>query len=327
MRFEFNLFSMLLIASLGAAYWASLPSTETKAGRVAILTLEPKQISEVELFSKDLEVRAKRRDTDQRFWIEHKKKDTPKGSTSPESQETVERFLGNQKMDEFLAMFAPLQALRVVGKVDLTQLKDYGLDDESNKIIVKSSEKTLKMILGKKSYGTRDQFVLEGDRVLLIDGQGLENFERAQYRIFERRLVAFDFDEVQRATITMGERRKNMVHTQRDKKGQLIWAKEDDPSTAISIYSLLMDRISKLNVAAYTEPTKQDELQQIAPYLEIILEKNDKTRDRLLFKKRTLSDGKIEYFIRSDFLNLHGQLANARMEVIEKDAEQVMHAD
>lgn len=369
MRLEFGLYSALLAASLGAAYWASLPAKENDEGKVALLSLEPKQITEIELFSKEIEVKAKRREADGRFWIEHKKYDPatstatsvttatatntgtatdtatasadstntqtstatavtaqsdPKAAEAAKPKETVERFLGNEKMDEFLAIFAPLQALRVIGKVDAGQLKEYGLDDQANKIIVKTTGQTLQLVLGKKSYGNRNQFILEGDRVFLIDGQAIENFERAQYRLFDRRLVPFDFDEVQKAVVTMGERSKRMAHTQRDKNGELIWASEEDPSTAKSSYSLLMDRISKLRVSAYIDAAKQAELQQIAPYFEVALEKDAKTKDRLLFKKLTNPEGKIEYFVRTDFANIDVQLANARMEVIDKDVEQVI---
>lgn len=373
MRLEFGLYSALLAASLGAAYWASLPAKDNEEGKVALLSLEPKQITEVELFAKGIEVKAKRREADGRFWIEHKKlepntttatsvttetatatatttqlatttitatqtgtgtgTETATASTTqaetkaPEPvkpQETVERFLGNEKMGEFLAMFAPLQALRVIGKVDAAQLKEYGLDDQSSKIVIKSGGQTLQLVLGKKSYGNRNQFALEGDRVILIDGQEIENFERAQYRLFDRRLVAFEFDEVDKTLVTVGDRSKRMVHTQRDKNGELIWAAEQDPATAVSSYGLLMDRIGKLRVSTYISPDKQEQLKQLTPYFEIAFEKDGKVKDRLLVFKQTSADGKSEYFARSDFLNMYVQLANARMEVIEKDVEQVV---
>ena len=354
MRLEIGLYGVLLASSLGAAYWASLPTKEGDEQKVALVSIEPKQVTEISFVSKDTEVTATRRDGDSRFWVNWKKTETidpPKsaqatssaastatGTGTQTSTETAqapdkpavlpkvktERFLGNEKVDEVLASFAPLQALRVIGKVDGARLKEYGLDDASTKLVVKSGGQSISLVLGKKSYGSRNRFALEGERVVLIDDQAVENIERANLRLYDRRLVAQEFDSVQKAEIAAAGKSKRMNHTQRDKNGELLWSDDEEGATGKPAYGSFMDKISKLRLSAYADPEQQVKLDQVPPFLEIALENDGKIIDKIVLKKLPDDQEKSEYFVTSNFLKSYGKLPAARVEPIEKDIEPIL---
>lgn len=360
MRLEIGLYSLLLAASVGAAYWASLPTKEGDETKVSLASIEPKQVTEVSFVSKDVEVAATRREGDGRFWLDWKKTETipaPKSAQSSatatatgtatgagtntgtstgteiaqtpdkpaeETKISTERFLGNEKMDELLASFSPLQALRLIGKVDASQLKEYGLDDQSTKITVKAGNQTVSLILGKKSYGSRHRFALEGDRVVLIDDQSLENIERANLRLYDRRLVAKDLEEVGKVEISAAGKSRRMNHTQRDKNGELLWTDDEDGAASKPAYGSFMDKIGKLRLTAYADSEQEATLAQTAPFLEIALEKDGKPIDKIVFKKIPGDKDKPEYFVTSGFLKAHGKLPAARLEPIEKDIEPIL---
>jgi hypothetical protein len=364
MRLEIGLYGVLLAASLGAAYWASLPTKESEDEKVSLLSLEPKQVVEVELITKDTEVKAARREGDGRFWVDWKKTEKvepPKTATAtatatgtaaltstmtstgtatgtatgtqtaatppppaPEPKVTTERFLGNEKMDELLGSFAPLKALRVIGKVEAEQLKEFGLDDQSSKLVVKAGGQTITLVLGKKSYGSRNRFVLEGDRVVLVDDQGIENLERANLRLYDRRLVPFELDDVQKAEVLAEGKSRRMGHTQRDKDGQLVWSDDEDAAPAKPAYGSFMDKVAKLRLNAYADAEKEAQLAQTTPFLEVAFEKDGKVLDKIAFKKLPGEKDKPDYYVTSSFLKTHGRLPVNRIEPIEKDIEQIV---
>ena len=68
---------------------------------------------------------------------------TPPPAATGEAKTTNDRFLANEKMDELVAGFNPLNALRVIGKADDKQLDEFGLKEKTDSITVKAGDKTL----------------------------------------------------------------------------------------------------------------------------------------------------------------------------------------
>jgi hypothetical protein len=368
MRRDLGVYGGLLAVSLGAAYWASLPEAETGGDeeRVEIVGIDPKSVSEVAITSKDgeatIDAAAVRDQATGRYWVAHTrtepvkapaKKEEPKdphaglldtgtaASTGtdtsaatgsvvpPEPKVTKERFLTNEKMDEFLKGLNPLVAARVIGKVDDAALEEFGLKDRGPKVTVKGEggKPLFSAWLGKRSYGSRNRFVLEEvdgkpGRVLLIGDEGLENLERAPLRMYERKLVGVEVEEVSKVELKAGERVKRMSHTQRDKNGELVWSDDEENAPPKPSYDSWMDKINKLRLTAYADEAQEQTLKTTAPFLEVGLEKDGKEVDRLVFKK--LAGEKPEYFVTSKFLGVHAKVVPARAEPIEKDLDALM---
>lgn len=355
MRLDTAVYGGLLTAGLAFAYWASIPEDDgDQEGKVNVATFDPKLISEISVDAKDaatglgVSVVALRRAGDDRFWIEHSKSEAaPPAKAADASKEkaldkmiaaatatasppvvTTERFLGNEKFEEILKGFEPLSAVRVIGQVDEKQREEFGLSKGTGKLTLKTTDgKVWTLALGKTSYGSRNRFAMEGDashpgRVLLIEGDGIDGLEKAPLRLFDRRLVSFEFIEADKASIITSGQNKRLAHTLKDKNGELLWTDDEASPTAKPSLDSWMDKVSKLRLVKYAADDKEKLLTSVQPFLEISFEKDGKVIDSIRFKKDPTEAA--TYWVTSEFLKVHGQVASTRMESIEKDASTVV---
>ncbi len=344
MRVDLGVYAGLMVVGLGAAYWASLPVEEGEAERVALAAFEPGSIAAMTFHSKETDVTAQRR-PDKKFWVDFHKLESlnppppheaiGSGSGSAVAAvppvlppvETKERFLGNEKMDQLAQSFNPLSALRVIGPVgDEKQMEEFGLKDKTDYFVLTTDAgKSFKLLLGKRSYGTKNRFAMEegGNRVLLLDDEGFDNLEKANLRAYDRRLYDFEMSEVTAAAIKVGGKEKRMAHTQRDKSGEPIWTDDEDKAPPKAQYDAWMDRVSKLRLSGYAT---EEELKQAAsapPFLEISFEGKAGVRDTVIFRKVMQGD-KPAYFVTSNFLKTQGKLVTSRVDPVEKDLGAIM---
>jgi hypothetical protein len=261
-------------------------------------------------------------------------KNKPQSPTDPKAPPpqpvvTRERFLGNEKMGELLATLSPLVATRVFTNVDAKQLEEFGLKDTSQKFTIKTLDgKTYGFLLGRKSYGSPHRFVLEensdqkSQRVLLVDNGPFENLERAPKRLYDRRFIGEEFDNITKAEIkTPSGLSAKIAHTQKNKEGQLLWTEDEADAQARPSYDSFMDRIQKLRLSQYASVDQEAKLKDLQPFLTISLEKEGKVVDVVSFKK--LAGDKPQYFVTSKFLKIHGEMISSRVEPIEKDIDSV----
>lgn len=312
----------------------------------------------------DITTTAAKRANDERFWISYEKSEPsepasgdlderenpkdkpsttkdPKASAAGESKKddkpppppkvTKERFLAGERLDDIVKGLNPLLASRVFKDVSDEQLSEFGLKDAQQVFTIKGSDgQIITLRLGRKSYGSSSRFAMEvskdgkNGRVFLIDDQNFENLERAPVRLYDRRLVAVELADVQKATIiTEGKPPKKLAHTQRDKSGELLWTDDEEGATAKPSNDSWMERISKLRLLSYGEEADEARLATVKPAFEVVLEKDGKVVDTMRFKKETV-EGKPVYWVISDFLKVHAKVPPARLEPIEKDLGTVL---
>jgi hypothetical protein len=206
MRADLVVYSILLVLGLGAAYYSTLPSDSGEESKVKILAIEPQNIADITFLSEQadpkitIEVSAKKRSEDDRFFIDFKKTETPKakkadetpppkvhdplsddskdegdksksseepkpGNTEPSPAQpivTSDQFLGNEQMEELLKSLNPFVASRTFTQVDEKQLEEFGLKTPTQKITITTNDgKKQVFSLGRKSYGSSQRFILE----------------------------------------------------------------------------------------------------------------------------------------------------------------------
>lgn len=351
MRLDLIVYSVLLVCGLAAAYWASLPTVEGGDDRVTLVAIEPKAIVSITYSGKDQSAVATQRE-DGRFWVEQKRldalpskseeaedpalkkepdvkgdpgaKEQPDPKEQSEAKVVTERFLANEKLSELATALNPLQAERVIGKLEAAQLEEFGLKDKADVVTIKTNDgKVFTYYLGKKSYGSRNIFAMEeGGRVFLIDGQGFENLQRADQRLFERRLLSLELGDVTHATVAAEGVARRLAHTQRDKDGQLTWSDDEENADPKASYASWMDRISKLRLSGYAEQDQESQLAAMAPVLTVSYEKNGTVLDTLIFKKS--SESPASYWLYSHFMKVHAKVVSSRVEPILKDLATIM---
>jgi hypothetical protein len=347
MRLDVIVNSALLAAGLGLAFWAAKPVDEDQEQKVDIINIEPKTIAALKLTGAEVSVEAAKQPGSERFWINHTRTEKPKepaetaldlenpnpdAAKEPAADPALaaastmvkEKLLSNEKFDELIKSFNPLKAERVVGTIKEDQYPEFGLEGLKFKFeIIQDNGKSTYFFLGKKSYGSQNRFVMESDangkpgRVLLISDQGFDNFEKANVRMHDRRIVGIPMEEVTKAEIKTGSMTKKLAHTQKDKSGEPMWTDDEEGATQKPSYESWMDKINKLRLASYATDEQEQQLKTIEPFLEITLEKGNAPGDKVIFRK--LAGDTLQYFVYSDFLKVNAVIVTNRAEPIEKD--------
>lgn len=363
MRIDLGIYCVLLAGGLGFAYWASLPAVDDEQTKVPIMTFEPGAVTELTFASDEVTSTASKMGDGKKFWVTLTKTEKPP-EKSPEKLKDGEKpaeaaaeptptpppsktdtFLANEQMEDLLSSLNPLQALRVVGKVeDEKMLEEFGLKDAKVFFSVATGDaktgKKLELKIGKKSYGSSNRFVQNSadGKVYLVDEGIFEKLKKADFRLFERKIVSINFEDATKAQVRTIDKEKAMVHTKRDEAGVLQWSDNQEGANIKPAYKNWLDKVEKLKIISYANEAQKTALDAMQPFLTIKLEKDGADLDTIEFRKidpdpgvdtsKLEKDGKIPstltYWVKSQFLQSYGKIGTNRVEVIEKDIPSIM---
>lgn len=165
---------------------------------------------------------------------------------------TVKSFRGNEQADKLLESFAPLQALRALGKLDDAKAKELGLSESKKSLTVTVQGKPLKFIIGSSSYGVGDVYVRnEAGQAYLLPQRFASDFEYAESRLMERRLHRFERSDVGRVEVTIGSKKKVLVQQKRLDPVNFAWADEATPDKPDPTLKNWMDKVLRLAISDY----------------------------------------------------------------------------
>lgn len=317
-----------LVVSLAFAYWASLPRVDSASAKVAIISIQAPSIASMELIGPDMKVAASRRtDVANRWWISYERKSKLTAAESSESAEARERFMASEKFKDMLDRLAPFQALRVIGKVSDDQMAEFGLRDAVKTLSVRDSSgaSLLSLAIGKQLYGSRNVYVLHqpDQKVLLVDGDFISDFEKPELRVFERSVSSISPEDVQSAVVSASGKSRRFGHTKRDSKGSLIWTVEGGDDSAAPQAATWFDKFSQLKAAAYASDEDQKALAALPALFEVEISGAGAANETLQIRKR-IKDGAEEYWLTSTFLSWHVKIAATRAQTLDKDLHQLI---
>ncbi len=320
MRKELFIYSTVFILSLGLAYWASLPTSNKAEQRQAVLSLSAGQIGGVDFSSSEIKVSIKQNES-KKWWIE-----TDKAGVK-------DRFLSSNKIQDVLAQFNPLEAVRVIGEVKDDGLAEYGLKDSTKSLSVVDAKGDVQLTLkiGKQAFGTRNVYVQESknNKVLLMSGDIIGDVERPETKLFERTMTNVVMDEVQKASLELGQATKvrKFAHTKRDDKGATLWTDEAAEGATVVSAKSWFERLDRVRIVSFAT-SEEVALLDKDPVLFAVDLESAAAKDRLIFKKRagaSTPQGPVtEYFVNSAFLGVWAKVASTRLEPLEKDLATVL---
>jgi len=180
--------------------------------------------------------------------------------------ETVQRaFRANAEAASVWAQYAPLYAIR-----DLTEggmMEAYGLDDPEATLSVTTRDGELTFNVGTETYGARDRYVGDGERIFLVDDAVLRPIMFAKTRLVERGLIPYAQPDI--AAIAVSANGQSVVWTQqnRDDRGAHYWAPEgaeDDANDAVK--SWMRKLLSVRSQSYLTEADLDIELESVLTY-------------------------------------------------------------
>lgn len=318
-RSDIGMYSVLLVTSLGIAWWASTPRSAGDAREVRIASVNPADIIETEWQGGKNTMVARRRETDGRFWIKAEK----------------DEFLAGQKFDDALATFNPLLAKRVIAEtVSLSddQWKAFGLKPALGKLTLKmggkedgSTVRTWSLETGNPAFGTTERYALspDGKKVILIDGDAISSFENPVARFFDRVVLSGKVDDADSAELEKGSLKKRFTKAS---------DKEKNPSGGPfneKSFNEWIEKFERLRAIRYADPATEEKLANQQPELVLKLLDGEKVAEEFALKKMPGSGSspdatQVTWWVFSSKVKAHLEISANRAEPVVKDAESLL---
>jgi hypothetical protein len=175
-------------------------------------------------------------------WVELEQKpgeETPqvwmRVAPKPSPAAAPERYLrGNVASERLLEKLAPLRATRALGVLDAGKLKELTLDAPKKKLTVVAKGVTHVFDVGAPT-GVSDPYVKDqkDGRVYVLGGGIISDLESASVRLIDRRLHAFNQPDWSGLTLTVGDKKRELVQKDADKpaEAKLVSKKTQKPDT------------------------------------------------------------------------------------------------
>ena len=290
---EVRLFGAVLAVMLVAAYLSWTRDDETvDTSKVVVWDMPLDQLERVALVTTTQTVTvsrfASKATTDAYAWFEiaRGKKRTA--------------FVGNDQAESLLKRFAPLEALRSLGRnLAPDDLAQTGLDAPKRKLTVTAKGTSRMFDVGKTTHGARDHYVRrQGDQeVLLLAARALADLEFPQSKFMQRSPVTKSLTEIGRARLAANGKTVSAVHQNRTNRADAFWrfADEEKPNEVLGNFLL---NVSRLSIVEY--PIDTSDFDKARPLLEVSWTDDDGKSLGTTALSRLGEGDKAKYFVRSD---------------------------
>jgi hypothetical protein len=249
--------------------------------------------------------------------------ETPAAAPTPPSEKSTARFIAVKEGQELFSRLAPLEALRVLGKVDPSREADFGFDAVQGSLYVSISGKDHTLVFGGTTPGGSDHYVRDPatGRAYVVPGAILRDLTSADQRLVERDLHAFDESTVRRVKLKRGEAVRELVR-HAEKKG--FWAGPDTPDEKDETASNWMDKLGKLRVTSYAGDSP---VPPVTP-ADVVIEVeyfDDRRKIGFLELVRRPGDGdRPEYIARTEHSRWYAGVLRSTGEQIDQDVQSVV---
>ncbi len=303
---DISIYGLILAASLALAWWASTPKFSSDARQVHITSITPTMVEEVVWNGANQTMTARRREADGRFWIHYGQ----------------ESFLANERFEDALNFFDPLEAKRIVTStagLSEDQWQAFGLKPASAKLTIKLKQKSAAapeqeswtIELGSQSFGTTDRYALtpDGKNIILLEADAIAGFDNAVARFFDRRVLSKKINEAESAELEKGTTKKRFNRqTGRDKP------------PFEGAFSDWLEKVERLRAIRYADTKTEEQLTQKQPELTLKIMNGEQVSEEITVKK--IDDAsKTTWWIFSSATKAHVEISANRAEPVVKDAE------
>lgn len=247
---EVKLYGVVLMALMVLAYLSWTKKDDAKeATKVTLLDGAPENIERVDFFTKTSTVKMTFRDSggDKVAWFE------------VTNSRHTRVFAGSKKVDKLLEGFAPFEALRSLGKgLSKDEIALTGLDKPERKLVVTARGKAKTFDVGKRTSGARDHYVRpkSSEEVFLVASAVLSDLQFPEGKYMQRALREAKRTEVDKVTISAGERTVTALQKNRLSTRDAFWATESAPDDKNETLGNYLDKLEKLTAVEYLEDAK-----------------------------------------------------------------------
>ncbi len=303
-----SFYPLLLVVSLGLAYWASLP---TKRGNVhRELWLETNPNAEYQIKYTD----TKKITTVKGDWVTVEKivDNTPMPPMQFKSSTQL-----NRVTDKLLKLFAE----KVIGDAKNLNLADYELDKDNKYFEIGESDSFKKFVIGKRSFQTSNIYVLDvsKQKVILINREPINLLRNPKARLFESHPYKFKLSDDVSSVVILKNGKELTMNLAKNEKNQILWTKPGDKEPLQSEGSWISSLL-KLKITKYPIESERKKLEKLDNKFQVKFQKDGNKVEILSFYKWENDMQKEEsYWIKSDYLGTFGMVDSTKAKTLLQD--------
>ncbi len=150
------------------------------------------------------------------------------------------------------ALAAPV-AVRDLGVPNAAERHEYGLDTARTRLVVRAGGRTRTLLVGGSVYSTDERYVVDpsSKRAYVVQQQAVQALENADQMLLERRLHAFQADQVGSVTLSSGKRTRTMRRVGDNPATGAIWTAPTGKAQADVTFANFMQRLEGMWVTGY----------------------------------------------------------------------------
>jgi hypothetical protein len=159
-------------------------------------------------------------------------------------------FPGSKRATELFQSFAPFKAARHLGPPDPSKLGALGLEKPTGRLTLTAGAESATIEVGGTTFGSGDRYAKgpDGD-VYLLKATNLNDLLHGGASLTERALLDLEAKDVERATLTLGAKGRELLQRNPGDKDNAFWADPAVPDEKLEQASGWMDRLLKLRIA------------------------------------------------------------------------------
>jgi hypothetical protein len=313
---EVRLYLALLAALMVAAYlsWTHEDKAETEV-KVTLLETPAEAIEGIRFYTKTSTVALSFRGEGAGRYPWFRIENSRKGRA----------FAGSDKVQDLLKDFAPLEALRSLGR-DLSpaELALTGLDKPERRLVVALKGKERVFEVGQRTAGARDHYVRpQGDEeVYLVAARVLADLEFPEGKFMQRKLRDAEKAEVDKVSLSAGPLTRTAFQRNRLSAKDAFWTSEDKPDDKDEALGTFVEKLEKLTATEYAEDPRDYEA--AVPVLEATwYSEGNEVLGQVSLRRK--GEGKTAvYFASSPDTHAPVQVSRFTAEQLERDAPTVL---
>ena len=240
------------------------------------------------------------------------------GGAPPPAPRTTVSFVSVGPGDKMAEAFAPLKALRALGKIGDDRAAEFGLAEPEATVTVKAGGAEHKLLLGATTPGGGDRYARDAatNEVYVLKGEPLRSLESADSLLIERELHEWKDADVAKVHLEAGGKTRELVRGGPESKR--FWADAASPETNDETLGNWMSKLDRLRPTEFVlaEPEGKEVLlkatyagKKVSGFLEIVKAK---------------SGDKPVYYLRTERTRLYGKVVSAPAEQVEQDLSNIV---
>jgi hypothetical protein len=201
------------MAGLGMvlAYAAWQKEPERQPGESVIFDVTQNELQHVryEDGPKWVELDRRKNGDETHVWLKISPKADPKSPT-PERE-----VRGNDSAEKLFERFAPLRAVRALGKLDAAKLKEFGLESPKKKLAISARGEKRTFSIGTPPAGVTAPYMKDerDGQVYVLSSSITSDLDAASTRLVDRALHAFKATEFDGIVLTVGAKKRELIQS------------------------------------------------------------------------------------------------------------------